>query len=326
MPGQHKLPSSFTLLDAFASDEVDGYEVSRNLPRRSGNSAPIAYGGFALSLAVHSAYRKVPNGYHLHSASGCFLRAASTQEKLRCKVNELRRSNSFITHRVTVDQLKNGNYHACMEILMDFHKMEPSLLDYSAPPSRTYRNWRDCPTWDEIRAEWVEDGRTTSTQSHMFDTLFGLSKGLYECRPCPEGIASQNLNGMAKDTHTSQDGLHPTDKSSADWIRVHSQLQSEAEHMASLTFIMDAALSFLPLVHNHLFFEDVAACASLEFALRFFSPHININRWHLREAISHRAGAGRTYSESRVWDEEGNLVVSMSQQSICRVKTSTSRL
>ncbi|RMZ91599.1 hypothetical protein DV736_g1194, partial [Chaetothyriales sp. CBS 134916] len=326
MSTSNQIKTSPTLLDAFALDEVDGYFVSRNLPRRSGNSAPIAYGGFAVSLAVYSAYQRAPHGYHLHSVSGYFLRAATTLEKLRCHVQELRRTNAFVTFRVAVDQLQGEQYRACMEILADFHKDEPSLLVYSSSPSRTYTNWRDLKTGWEIRDAWIEEGKMTTAQSSLYDTLFGLSKGLYETRPCPEGIAFQNLNGMAKSTLTSQDDLHPTAKSSSDWFHVHYPLHSEAEQLASLSFIMDAALSFLPLVHNHLFFEDVAACASLDFSMRIFSPRINVNDWHLREIISHRAGAGRSFSESRVWDEAGNLVVDMSQQSILRTKADKTKL
>ena len=57
--------------------------------------------------------------------------------------------------------------------------------------------------------------------------------------------------------------------------------------MESLGFIVDGMLSFLPLTHNHLFFDDAAACSSLDFALRNFSPSIKMNDWHLREFISH---------------------------------------
>jgi len=95
--------------------------------------------------------------------------------------------------------------------------------------------------------------------------------------------------------------LAPTAKSSADWIRVKHPLQSDGEQVASLAFLMDRALSFLLLAHNHIFFDEVSARSSLDFALRIFSPQPKMDEWHLREAVSHRAGHERTYSESRPW-------------------------
>jgi acyl-CoA thioesterase len=96
--------------------------------------------------------------------------------------------------------------------------------------------------------------------------------------------------------------------------------------MASLGFLMDGMLSFLPLIHNHLSFDDVAACSTLDFALRVFSPRIDMNHWHLREVISHHAGHGRSYSESRLWDEQGSLVASMTQQAIIRVPVESAKI
>ena len=298
--------------------EGDVY-VSNYTPQRLGNSASIAYGGYAIALAIHSAYQAAPDEFHLYSVCGHYLRATNTHENLICKVIRLRETMSFATYRVIVRQKQaNDEMRTCVEVSADFHKEEPSLLVYSTRPSREYSHWKDCDSWQNIEQCWAEAGRLSEARWAAFQELFGLSRTLYEGRPCFEGIVSQNLLGFSKDSKTTQDHLPMPRKSSAEWFRAKHALQTEGEQMAGLAFILDGMLSFLPLAHAHLFLDDVAACASLDFAFRIFSPAININKWHLRELISHHGGNGRTYSETRVWDEAGNMVASMTQQCILR--------
>ena len=318
-----------TLAEHVSLDKVHGHYVSTHLPQRMGNSAPIAYGGYAIALAIHAACKIAPDGFHLYSTMGHYLRAVSTEANLICKPIQLRQTKNFVTYRVAVEQRfsATGEVRLCMELLADFHKDEPSLITHSARPTRAYSHWRDCMSWEDlVEKEWVKSGRISETQAKMFDYLFGLSRDIYEDRPCPEGVTSQNLLGLVKSAETSQDGLSPTAKSSGDWIRVKHPLQTEGEQIASLGFIMDGALSFLPLAHNHMSFNDVSACSSLDFALRIFSPQPKMDEWHLREAINHCACHGRTYSESRLWDEQGNLVASMTQQSILRVPNRAAKI
>lgn len=81
---------------------------------------------------------------------------------------------------------------------------------------------------------------------------------------------------------------------------------------------MDQALSFLPLNHDHKGFDDSSACSTLDFALRVFVPDVRIEEWHLRERKTISAGVGRTYSESRLWRKDGELVCIMTQTCILR--------
>ncbi|PWY66470.1 acyl-CoA thioesterase II [Aspergillus sclerotioniger CBS 115572] len=311
-----------TLADHIALSKVGIQYVSSHKPQRMGNAAPIAYGGYDIGLGIHAAYKTAPAGFHLYSAMGHYLRAVSTDAHLICTPTELRSTRNFVTYRVLVEQKAQSSDkpRLCMELLVDFHKDEPSLLNYSTQPTQSYTHWQNCLPWDSVVEDhWRKAGKIAEEDFKTFNTLFGLPRNLYESRPCPEGITGQNLMGMVKTTQTTQDHLSPTAKTSADWFRAKHPLPTEGEHIASLGFIMDGLLSFLPLTHNHMFFDDADACSSLDFAFRVFSPNPKVDEWHLREVVSHRAGYGRTYSESRVWDERGVLVACMTQQSILRV-------
>ena len=94
---------------------------------------------------------------------------------------------------------------------------------------------------------------------------------------------------------------------------------TEGWQLASLACILDSILSFLTVSHNNLFFEDVGACSSLDFALRVFTPCLKLSNRHLIEVSNYHAGSGRTFSESDLWTEEGTLVACMTQQVILRV-------
>lgn len=322
-----------SLAEHVAVEQVgDGVFASKRLPERMGNAAPIAYGGYSLATAIHAACLTAPDGFHLYSVLGHYLRPASTDQKLYCVVTESRRSASFATYHISVEQLsqKDGARRCCTQLFADFHREEAPLLTYAAAPTRTYSHWKDCaPTRDNVDA-MARRGQLTPAQVATYQKLFGLPANLYELRPCPEGVTTQNVIGILKDAVTSQDHLGPEDKTSADWFRVKHPLPTAPEQMAGLGFFLDGTLSFLPLTHNHMFLDDAAACSSLDFALRIFTPNVNLSNWHLRELKSHCSAYGRTYSESRFWSEDGTLVAGMTQQSILRAPakrlTTTSKM
>lgn len=129
---------AFNLAEQIALKQIDSsHYVSKNLPQRMGNSAPIAYGGYAVALAIHAACKTAPSGFHLYSALGHYLGPTSTDRHLVCSVQETRNTRTFATRRVQVSQEQaNGKPRICLELLADFQVKEPPLLVYSTKPSR----------------------------------------------------------------------------------------------------------------------------------------------------------------------------------------------
>ena len=95
--------------------------------------------------------------------------------------------------------------------------------------------------------------------------------------------------------------------------------------MAALAFLMDGALSFLPLNLDKKNFVDAGACSTLEFALRIMVPGIRADEWHLRERRTMAAAVGRSYAEGRLFDEQGNVVAVETQSCIIRPPPGNSR-
>lgn len=303
--------------------EANKYDSISN-PSRMGSMLNVAYGGCALANGISAAYASMPEPkkYHLYSTMGNYLGPALNDRKVLCYVYPYRTTRTFYSCRVELRQRTDkGDERSIMMMLADFQVAEPALMTYSATPVREYSPVERTPTQAENQQNNVDKGVITEKQRDTMRLVFGLMDRFFDQRPCPEGLWSQNLAGMAKHVRTSQDHLPLTDKTSSDWLKVRDASVTEpATHYAAMGFIMDAALAFLPLTHSHRFLDDSSACSSLEFACRFFvtGEDIDIRKWHLREMKTITGAHGRTYSESQLWTEEGNMVCSMTQQSIMR--------
>jgi acyl-CoA thioesterase II len=312
-----------TLAEQVALDQTgpDTF-VSRVNPLHMGNAANIAYGGCAIGLAIQAACKTTKPGYFLYTALGTYLGPALTDRRVHCSVRRLRDTRTFATRQVELSQVQDdGTTRLCMAILADFQVREPaSMYAYSAPPRRAYSAPDACPDSKAAAAAMVARGLLTPEGERQFGVMHGRKDRFMETRLCPEGVAAQNLSGLVPDVKTTQDGLAATEKTTANWTRVRHAMPDPNDRYAGLGFIMDEALSFWPLTLHNKGLHDAAACSSLDFSLRFFREDFDLTKWHLREWVTIAAAGGRTYTESRLWDEDGNMVADMTQQSILRPK------
>lgn len=309
------------------SVEQTGPDVftSKYAPVRMGNNAPIAYGGSTLGIVVSAAYGTVAGGkntHKLYSLVGHYLGPANLEQPLRCRVTRTRDTKSFATRRVEVSQVqpRNGKERVVMEATADFHVVEPAMYEYSAAPQSkiAYSNAASSPDMETAGRALVQNGVATERQVKATLDAFAVADHFCDHRVPPQSLSAQNFCGVAKGVASPQNNLAITDRTSADWYKVRKAVRSESEQMACLVWIMDGGLSFLPLAHDHKFVSESGPCSSLDFAFRVLSPHVDLNEWHLTERVTVAAGYGRNYSEGRMWDEKGNMVASMTQQSILR--------
>lgn len=274
-----------------------------------------------MGVATAAACSTVPPSYHLYSLVGHYMGPGLLGVNMLCTVHATRTTKTFATRRVEVKQTApDGTSRVCMEIIADFHVEEPAVLTYSAPPRRKYSGPESSPDLESLSRTLLADGQISQEQADMASAtgMFGLMGRFFDTRHPVEGVAGQNLFGIAKHMPTDQDSCHITDRTSAEWIKTLGPLASRAEKMSALAFELDGALSFTPMAHSGLWFEDVGVASTLDFAMRLFVPDVDLGRWHLRERSTVAAAVGRQYSESRMWDQQGNLVASMTQQSILR--------
>jgi acyl-CoA thioesterase len=138
-----------------------------HFPGRMGNSANIAYGGYAVAVAVQAAYKVVSDGYFLYTIMGNFLGPALTDRPLRASTKVLRSTRTFTTCQVEVSQKTDDDRtRLCLVALADFQVQEQGdLLVYSKPPSRQYSHWKDCLPREELAEKMLVDGKI-SRQIH----------------------------------------------------------------------------------------------------------------------------------------------------------------
>lgn len=295
-------------------------------PEGMGNFAALAYGGNTLAVAVNAAFQTIPGDFFLYSALGNYLGPAFTDRRLQCAVREIRTTKTFATRHVEISQTqKDGKKRPCLFLSADFQIAEPAtLLTYSRPPRMIHSAVEDCPTVNQNRQSLLDRGIVTKEAVQMQKKLFGLADRLLDRRLCPEGIITQALTGFAKKgSPTTQDHLSLPSKTSSDYFRSRHSLRCPAEHVSALAFIMDMGTSLLPVVHDGLSLDEVAAQSSLDFALRIFKNDLDLNAWNLRELSTITGGNGRAYTEAQVWDSKGLMVCNMTQQSILRPKNPT---
>ncbi|TDZ73338.1 hypothetical protein CTRI78_v001248 [Colletotrichum trifolii] len=310
-----------TLQEQVAVDDAGSdVFVSRVLPDRMGNARNIAYGGCALGNGISAAYETVSPNYLLYTVTGNYLGPALTDRKLICSVRRVRDTRTFATRLIEISQDRDdGKTRPCMILLADFQvKEKTSMLVYSAPPSIRYSPAEACPNIQDGTADLVRRGVVSEQQRQAYLKTFGFNDRLVESRLTPEGVSSNNLLGLAKKAKTPQEDLPITSKTSAEWFRSRHPIDRPQDRFAGLGFVMDGAIAFIPLTHNRMFLDDSSACSSLDIALRFFTGDLDLDKWHLREWKTSSGSDGRTYSEARLWDDAGNMVASMTQQSIMR--------
>jgi len=294
-------------------------------PERMGNTAPIAYGGCTLGVGIKAACLSVSPHHRLYSALGNYLGPALIDRKLQCSVRVIRDTRTFATRFVEVSQIQDdGSKRLCMTLLADFQLPEKTaLLTYSKPMSMPVIPLAALPTAQAHNQKMLQSGAITPQVLEAHDRIFPLLTRFYDVLLVPDSVMAQNVKGLAKHTKTTQDTRPLHAKTTADVFRLKpcAAATTHAENMAAFAFMADAALSFLPLSHNHMFMDDAGACASLDFALRLFRNDVDVNAWCRREARTSVGADGRTYSEWLFWDESGkSLSASMTQQSIMRPK------
>lgn len=316
--------SSPTLMKLTAVNEIsDNVFASESFPQTLGNILPIGYGGCTTAIAVRSAYQTVDDGFHAISVLGSFHGPTKVDRNLKCHVFKTRQTRTFATRRVVVSQTQDdGSDRMCAEMFVDFHVSENGPFEYSTPPSKEYRiqplDPQKTATGSEVAYELVEKGRLHKKVADFQLKAYSMTESLYEIRMCRDGVFGQNCWGTAKNLVTAQDDRKIYDKTSADWFRAREQLNTEADNVAALAWHLDGGLSFMPLFHDHKSLFDAGPATTLDFALRILRPEVRTDAWLLRELKTIGAHGARTYSESRVWNEAGEMVAVMTQTCICR--------
>lgn len=96
-----------------------------------------------------------------------------------------------------------------MELIADFHIEESASLTYSARPRRQYSGPEISLDLEHLSKTLLGNGLIFEEQAEMVSArgMFGLMGKFFDTRHPIEGVAGQNLFGIAKHMPTDQDSL-----------------------------------------------------------------------------------------------------------------------
>ncbi|KDN37809.1 hypothetical protein K437DRAFT_259646 [Tilletiaria anomala UBC 951] len=305
-----------------------------------GNPSKIAYGGCALALAVTAAFQSLEGkDYAIYSMSAQYLGPTAFSQAVRLYVRSLRDTRTFCTRFLLIKQQQtNGRWRPTLSATCDFVAPQEAdsvqtLLRFSvkpehpnAPPPETL------PSPDVSLKQLADEGNVTERELSEHERNFSPMARYADMRTVPDTPIAQKLAGIQYKSATSQDGRELAEKLSSDWFKATSNLPRLVEQAdpsenltlraltAALTvFYLDNSMAFLPLTHSEgYWFPHVSACSSLDFVARWHTDSFDAAQWHLRELRALHGAHGRTFNEARIFDRQGELVLTSSQQAVMR--------
>ncbi|KAK0545812.1 hypothetical protein OC845_004909 [Tilletia horrida] len=285
--------------------------------------------------------------FALYSFQGAFTSPAFAHLPLKIAVESARTSRGFVTRVVRCfqeDPAKAGSRRNVLIAICDFNaKGRPSLVEFDTPPldPTTGRPWlkaSECPDPVQEVAAQTKQARADSDEATL-NNLYLQSEfrswfnGLCEYVCPPNSLTRDSYFTLGSTNPSTQDRLSIHKRRLADWSRVSADISESALSRISaeqpdcvpfrpesfqyvcLAFMLDTILprALMAVAKVPLFSEETAV--TLDFCMRFHRDHgLDATKWLLRETHSTVAASGRSLNVGTLWDEEGRIVATISEQ------------
>ena len=256
------------------------------LPTPHGRS----FGGQVMGQAIAAASMTVPADRPIHSMHGYFIRPGNAELSMTFEVDRLHNGRSFSTRRVQAYQ----NGEALMSLISSFQEQDPGLehqtaLDLSSVPSP-----EELPSLNDTYGHLTSSKRASWLLSRPFEFRYVESDIVLRVA---EAVGTQRV-----------------------WMRAREPFDAPPMmHAAALTFASDYLL-LEPVIRQHgiAWATPGLRVASLDHAMWFHRP-FRVDEWLLYELDSPTSQGGRGLAHGRFYDTAGNLVASVSQESMLRL-------
>lgn len=241
------------------------------------------FGGQVLGQAIKAAYNTVDDDRFIHSAHAYFLLRGDVEAPIIYEVDRSLDGGSFSSRRVVAIQHGNQIFH----LSASFQKKEEGL--------EHFRKW--LPPVDQLRSA-IED-KLPQDHTHQSD--------FFEVHFVPQDKVD-------------------VENTFQYWVKAKHQLPDDkACHHSVLAYISDMGLLQATLLPHELG-EPVlkdrnkkVIMTSLDHAI-WFHRDFRVDDWLFYECRVQSTGNGRGLSFGRVYDSEGTLVASTSQEGLLRVR------
>lgn len=268
-------------------------DLFRGVSRHIGS--PNVFGGQVLAQALSAAAQTVDSDRLPHSLHGYFILAGDIKAPIIYQVQRTRDGGSFSTRRVTAIQHGKSIFHAAVS----FQKLEEGYEHQNQMP--------DVPKPDELDDVF-------KTYLSYFDKL-------------PEALRNAFVQNRPIDFRPTvainpffPDKAYPPERHV--WIRANGLLSSDnlLDHQMILAYASDFnLLTTAMLPHQLALIQPGLQLASLDHAMWFHRP-FRADEWLLYTMDSPSASGARGFSRGSLYDLAGNLVASVAQEGLMRVR------
>ncbi|HEY2506697.1 MAG TPA: acyl-CoA thioesterase II [Streptosporangiaceae bacterium] len=281
-------------LDAVV-DLLDLEPIERDIFRgRSpeGERRQRVFGGQVAGQALVAAGRTVPADRPVHSLHAYFIRPGDPTVPLIYLVDRVRDGRSFATRRVTT--IQHGK--AIFTLSASFHDREPGLEHHQPMP--------EVPGPEEVEPARARLRRLRGHQPAEPERDYPID--IRYVGPLPEEAA--------------EDPSLASDRSLV-WLRANGDLPDDPLlHVCLMTYASDmTVLDTVLLAHGLSWSDDLTLGASLDHAM-WFHRSFRADRWLLYSQDTPSASGGRGLGRGEVYTQDGELVVSVVQEGLLRVR------
>ena len=253
-----------------------------------------SFGGQVLGQAIAAAGATAPEDRLLHSMHGYFLRPGESEERMTFEVARLHDGRSFSTRRVQAYQ----NGEVLMSMISSFQSLDTGL-EHQEPVDLT-----GLPEPESLPSVWERyghlggSGRASWMLNRPFDFRYVESDIVLDVA---ERVSRQRVWMRSRDTFDAP-----------------ALLQSAARAVASDYRRLE------PIARRHgiPWATPGMRAASLDHAMWFHRP-FRVDEWLLYELESPTSQGGRGLTHGRFYNRDGELVASVSQESMIRLPKTT---
>ncbi|KAE9420336.1 hypothetical protein Angca_004931 [Angiostrongylus cantonensis] len=301
----------------FEQVEQDVFRTSTLTTLHQGSSE-AAYGGLIFAQALATAENTVEEKYKPHAMHSFFLLNVNTSLPVHYHVRRVRDGRSYCTR--TVETVQEGKIVFILQV--SFNIVEPdSVVHQDTMPNIT--SWKELKTVAEaihsLRAEIAEGKIKLKTSAERYvrfleDRTTETNEDLFEVSP-----------------HT-MDYLVGTDESSTgrtfySWFKIRGVLDDcEKLHRYLVAYNSDATMAssaYRPHIINDF---HPSMLFSLDHNVWMHQHLMRADQWMLFENTSTVAGRGRAFTTGKLWNEDGVLLLSCTQEIVIRCRGVVSKI
>ena len=253
-------------------------------PEREGRM----YGGQLLAQALAAADRTVADDRQAHSLHAYFLAPGDVSTTVEIQVERVRDGRSFSSRSVSAFQ----EGRELFRMVVSFHVAEPgdSFAGHRMP---------DVPPAEDVTLTYPAFSRSVNEE---------LDSDL-EARPMDTRCINPPVAPPGE----------PVLEDQRMWMRISERLPAvPGLHLAGLAYLSDSTLvDHVVLPHGRRWQEPGLTGASLDHAMWFHCP-VRADEWLLFDQAVEATGAGRGLATGRIFDTDGKLAATCSQEGLIR--------